>query len=44
MQATMRLHEAGRTLMSPDDQHELIALASDLGRQLVRVSGASHND
>ena len=44
IQATMRLHEAGRTLMSPDEQHDLIALASDLGRQLVRVSGASHND
>jgi len=44
VQATMRLHEAGRTLMSPDDQHDLIALASDLGRQLVQVSSASHHD
>jgi CheY-like chemotaxis protein len=44
LQATMRLHEAGSALMSADERHSLIALASDLGRQLAVVSGGFHCD
>lgn len=36
--AAMRLHEAGKTRVDEGDQHALVALASDLGRQLARVS------
>ena len=40
LQAALRLHEAGSALMSPEERHALIALASDLGRQLAVVSNA----
>jgi hypothetical protein len=36
--AAMRLHEAGKLRLETDDQHTLVALASDLGRQLASVS------
>jgi hypothetical protein len=36
--AAMRLHEAGRTRVDSGELHALVALASDLGRQLARVS------
>ena len=39
--AAMRLHEAGKTRLQTDEQHSLVALASDLGRQLARVSDRS---
>ena len=44
VEAVMRLHEAGKTRMETSDLHALIALASDLGRQLARVSerGTGH--
>jgi hypothetical protein len=38
VEAAMRLHEAGKTGVDPGEQHALVALASDLGRQLARVS------
>jgi GAF domain-containing protein len=39
--AAMRLHEAGKTRLQTGEQHSLLALASDLGRQLARVSERS---
>lgn len=39
LQATMRLHEAGSGLMTPEERHGLVALASDIGRELALVSG-----
>ena len=41
VEATMRLHEAGRSRLDATEQHALVALASDLGRQLARAS--EHN-
>lgn len=38
IEAAMRLHEAGKTRVDAAEQHALVALASDLGRQLARVS------
>ena len=38
IEATMRLHEAGNARVDAGDEHALVALASDLGRQLTRVS------
>ena len=38
IEAAMRLHEAARTRVDPGQLHALTALASDLGRQLARVS------
>jgi hypothetical protein len=38
VEAAMRLHEAGRTRLDTAEQHALVAFASDLGRQLARVS------
>jgi GAF domain-containing protein/methylmalonyl-CoA mutase cobalamin-binding subunit len=38
VEAAMRLHEAGKTRVNESEQHILVALASDLGRQLARVS------
>ena len=39
VEAAMRLHEASRTRVDTSELHALVALASDLGRQLARVSG-----
>ena len=39
IEAAMRLHEAGKTRVEAGEQQALLALASDLGRQLARVSG-----
>jgi hypothetical protein len=41
VEAAMRLHEAGKTRLDTGEQHALVALASDLGRQLARVSERS---
>ena len=41
VEATMRLHEAGKTRLETSEQHALVALASDLGRQLARASERS---
>jgi hypothetical protein len=38
IEAAVRLHEAGRTRVDPRESYALVALASDLGRQLARVS------
>jgi hypothetical protein len=38
VEAAMRIHEAGRTRLEDSEQHALVALASDLGRQLAHVS------
>jgi GAF domain-containing protein len=38
VEAAMRLHEAGRTRVESVEQHALVSLASNLGRQLARVS------
>lgn len=38
VEAAMRLYEAGRTRVETAQQHALVALAGDLGRQLARVS------
>jgi hypothetical protein len=38
VEAAMRLLEAGRTRADPGERHALVAIASDLGRQLARVS------
>ncbi len=39
IEAAMRLHEAGKTRVETgDEQHALVGLASDLGRQLASVS------
>jgi hypothetical protein len=38
VEAAMRLLEAGRTRVDPGERHALVAIASDLGRQLARVS------
>jgi GAF domain-containing protein len=44
VEAAMRLHEAGRTRLESGEQHALVALASDLGRQLARVSERRHRE
>jgi hypothetical protein len=41
IEAAMRLHEAGQTAVATGEQHALLAIASDLGRQLARLSGRS---
>jgi GAF domain len=41
IEAAMRLHEAGRTRVSDAEQQALLGLASELGRQLARVSERS---
>jgi hypothetical protein len=41
VEAAMRLHEAGKTRVDEGEQQALLALVSDLGRQLARVSGRS---
>ena len=38
VEAVMRLHEAGKTRVEPEEQQALVALASDLGRHLARVA------
>ncbi len=38
IEAALRLHEAGKTRVAGGEQQSLIALASELGRQLARVS------
>ena len=38
IEAAMRLHEAGTTAVAVGEQQAMLALASDLGRQLARVS------
>lgn len=38
VEGAMRLHEAGRTRLDTGELHALVSLASDLGRQLARVS------
>lgn len=38
VEAAMRLHEAGRVRLESGELHALVALASDLGRRLTRVS------
>lgn len=38
IEAALRLHEAGRTRVDTREHYALLALASDLGRQLARVS------
>jgi hypothetical protein len=38
VEAAMRIHEAGRTRLEGSEQHALLALAGDLGRQLAHVS------
>jgi GAF domain-containing protein len=44
VEAAMRLHEAGRTRLESGELHALVALASDLGRQLTRVSDRRHRE
>jgi hypothetical protein len=41
VEAAMRIHEAGKTRLEGSEQHALVSLASDLGRQLARVSARS---
>jgi hypothetical protein len=41
VEAAMRIHEAGKTRLESGEQHALVVLASDLGRQLARVSARS---
>ena len=41
IEAAMRLHEAGKTAVATGEQHTLLSIAGDLGRQLARVSGRS---
>jgi GAF domain-containing protein len=38
VEAAMRLHEAGKTRVEASEQQALLGLASELGRQLARVS------
>jgi hypothetical protein len=40
IEAAMRLHEAGKTAVATGEQHALLAIAGDLGRQLARISGS----
>lgn len=41
IEAAMRLHEGGRTAVATGEQDALLSIASDLGRQLARVSKRS---
>ena len=41
IEATMRLHEAGKARVDTSEQQALLALASELGRQLARISERS---